>query len=87
MTRPRARFAPGAGRPSRSLPGVLVAGFINIVTTPDVYERYRRIARTALFLRVQGKVERSGKPINVKAEHFQEIAIGGDMQSLSRNFH
>lgn len=36
----------------------------------DLFARYRREARTALFVLVDGKVERSGQVVNLKAESY-----------------
>jgi error-prone DNA polymerase len=35
--------------------------FANIVATPDVFARYRRVARSTLFVLVRGVVERTGR--------------------------
>ncbi len=62
-------------------------GFANIVTTPDVFARYRRVARTALFALVSGVVERTGQVVNVKAESFKEIGLGEALPVATRDFH
>jgi error-prone DNA polymerase len=62
-------------------------GFANIVTTPDVFARYRRVARQALFVLVKGRLEKSGQVVNVKAERFEEIGLGEDLPVATRDFH
>ncbi len=62
-------------------------GFANIVATPDVFARYRRVARSALFVLVSGVVERTGQVVNVKAESFREIGLGDALPVATRDFH
>jgi error-prone DNA polymerase len=62
-------------------------GFANIVTTPDVFARYRAVARTALFVLVGGVVERTGQVVNVKSESFRELALGEALPVATRDFH
>jgi len=33
-------------------------GLVNVICTPDVWQRFRRVARTAPALRVRGRLER-----------------------------
>ncbi|MGI5864370.1 MAG: error-prone DNA polymerase [Myxococcales bacterium] len=62
-------------------------GFINVVATPDVFAEYRRVARTALFLLVKGRIERSGKVVHVKAQSFEELRLGEELPVHTRDFH
>jgi error-prone DNA polymerase len=62
-------------------------GFANIVATPEVFARYRKVARAALFVLVRGKIERSGKVVNVKAEHLEELQLGQELPVATRDFH
>jgi len=62
-------------------------GFVNVVITPDVYERYRRTIRTSLFLLVHGKIERAGKVTNVKTSRVEELKLGDDLAVSTRDFH
>ncbi|MFS4459311.1 DNA polymerase III subunit alpha [Bdellovibrio sp. HCB2-146] len=43
-------------------------GFMNIVITPDVYQKYRTVIYTRSLLEIRGSVERVGDIINVRAE-------------------
>lgn len=43
-------------------------GFMNIVITPDVYQKYRTVVYTKSLLEIRGFVERVGDVINVRAE-------------------
>ncbi|MNK87269.1 Error-prone DNA polymerase [compost metagenome] len=43
-------------------------GFMNIVITPDVYQKYRTVIYTRSLLEIRGFVERVGDVINVRAE-------------------
>lgn len=43
-------------------------GFMNIVITPDVYQKYRTVIYTKSLLEIRGFVERVGDVINVRAE-------------------
>ncbi len=45
-------------------------GFINVVVRPHVYERHRRVIRGAVFLLVQGVVERKEGVSNLVAARF-----------------
>jgi error-prone DNA polymerase len=62
-------------------------GFANIVTTPDVFARYRQVARTALFVLVGGVIERTGQVVNVKSESFKELGLGDALAVATRDFH
>ncbi len=62
-------------------------GFANIVATPDVFARDRVVARGALFVVVDGQVERSGQVVNVKAERFRELRLGEELPVSTRDFH
>jgi error-prone DNA polymerase len=59
----------------------------NIVATPDVFARYRRVARSALFVLVSGVVERTGQVVNVKAKSFRELGLGDVLPVETRDIH
>jgi hypothetical protein len=61
-------------------------GFANVVATPDVFARCRRVARSALFVLVSGVVERTGQVVNVKAEGFREIGLGSREASCASSW-
>jgi error-prone DNA polymerase len=62
-------------------------GITNLVVMPDVYERYRALVRGSPFLLVRGRMERSGKVINVRAESFAPLALAPPVGARSRDFH
>jgi error-prone DNA polymerase len=62
-------------------------GHINLVVFSPVYDRYRELARDGTMLIAEGKLERTGKVINVVVDHFEPLE---DAPSpgvpVSRNF-
>ena len=61
-------------------------GFVNLVLTPDVFEATDPDARAALFCAADGRVERSGKVVNVRVERL--IALRASVAGAkSRDFH
>jgi error-prone DNA polymerase len=62
-------------------------GIANLVVMPDVYERYRALVRGSPFLLVRGRMERSGKVINVRAESFAPLALAPNVGARSHDFH
>jgi len=62
-------------------------GFANLVVTPDVFARHRRVARQALFVIAHGKIERSGQVVNVKVDRLDEIRLGEGLAVATRDFH
>jgi len=51
-------------------------GIANLVVMPDVYERYRPLVRGAPFLLARGRVERSGKVVNLRVMELLELRNG-----------
>jgi error-prone DNA polymerase len=62
-------------------------GFANVVVTPDVFARYRRVARQALFVRAHGRVERNGQVVNLKTDRLEELLLGDELPVATRDFH
>lgn len=63
-------------------------GFVNVVVRPAVYERFRQLVRTATFLQVRGRLERSGPVINVVARSFEDLPFHAEgFAGASRDFH
>jgi error-prone DNA polymerase len=62
-------------------------GIANLVVMPDVYERYRALVRGSPFLLVRGRMERSGKVVNVRAESFAPLALAPEVGARSHDFH
>jgi error-prone DNA polymerase len=62
-------------------------GHINLVVFSHVYDRYRELARDGTMLIAEGKLERTGKVINVVVDHFERLDDAPDPGvSVSRNF-
>jgi error-prone DNA polymerase len=45
-------------------------GLVNVIVRPDVYERYRRVIRSASILVIEGKLQKEAGCIDVIARHF-----------------
>ena len=48
-------------------------GLLNVVITPQVYDRYRSIFRLSPFVFVRGLVQRRDGVIHVKAQSFERL--------------
>jgi error-prone DNA polymerase len=48
-------------------------GFVNVIVRPDIYVRYRRVLRGALFLEVQGELQREGSVVNLLARAARRV--------------
>jgi error-prone DNA polymerase len=59
-------------------------GMVNVICSPGLWVRYRRVARASLALIVRGTVERTGGVINVVADRLDELDIG--IAARSRDF-
>jgi error-prone DNA polymerase len=62
-------------------------GIANLVVMPDVYERQRALARGAGFLLARGRVERTGKVVNVRVRELLPLAPAPQVETASRDFH
>ena len=62
-------------------------GLINVICTPDVWQRYRRVARTAPALRIRGRLEREQGVINLLAQRIEALALTPAAHLRSRDFH
>ena len=60
-------------------------GMINVVCSPGLWVRYRKIGRTSAALLVRGTVERAEGVINLRADRLQRLDIR--IPSESRDFH
>lgn len=63
-------------------------GVVNLVVHPQVYDRFRRIVRSAGSLLVRGRVDRAGEVVHVIAlsmESMDERLV--DLRTISRDFH
>ena len=62
-------------------------GLVNVICTPDVWRRYRKVARTAPALEVRGLLERHQGVVNVLARKVVALPLGPDALLRSRDFH
>jgi error-prone DNA polymerase len=62
-------------------------GLVNVICTPDVWRRYRKVARTAPALEVRGLLERHQGVVNVLARKIVALPLGPDALLRSRDFH
>ncbi|GAA2808149.1 error-prone DNA polymerase [Saccharopolyspora taberi] len=60
-------------------------GMINVVCSPGLWARYRKIGRTSAALLVRGTVERAEGVTNLRAERLQRLDMR--IPSTSRDFH
>ena len=61
-------------------------GLINVICTPDVWKRFRRVARTAPALEIRGVLERYQGVINVLARRIAPLPLGITELLRSRDF-
>ncbi|HLL55260.1 MAG TPA: error-prone DNA polymerase, partial [Myxococcaceae bacterium] len=50
-------------------------GIANVVVPPELFERFRKDVLSAVFLYAEGKVERSGKVVNLKVHNLTRLAL------------
>jgi error-prone DNA polymerase len=62
-------------------------GLINVICTPDVWKRYRKVARTAPALEIRGLLERHQGVTNVLARRIVALPLGLTDRLRSRDFH
>jgi error-prone DNA polymerase len=63
-------------------------GLINVIIRPDVYQRYRPIARDEPTVLVEGVLQKQDGHVNVLARRFWKLDSAGLAQGLdSRDFH
>jgi len=62
-------------------------GIANLVVMPDVYERFRPIVRGAPFLLARGRVERTGKVVNIRVRELAPLSLAAGAGARSRDFH
>jgi error-prone DNA polymerase len=61
-------------------------GIANLVVMPDVYERFRPLVRGSSFLLAQGRVERSGKVVNLRVRSLAPLHLEREVQARSHDF-
>jgi error-prone DNA polymerase len=63
-------------------------GIANLIVWPDVFERFRRVARLSTLLLARGMVERQGEVVHVHVAGLESLdgQLNG-LESVSRDFH
>jgi error-prone DNA polymerase len=59
-------------------------GMLNVVCSPGLWQRYRRVARTASAMLIRGTLERVDGVVNLIAEHITALTM--PVRSASRDF-
>jgi error-prone DNA polymerase len=62
-------------------------GLVNVICPPEVWKRFRRVARTAPALRVRGVLERHQGVVNVLAQRITALPLSVGELLRSRDFH
>src|SRR5450759_1572307 len=62
-------------------------GLVNVICTPDVWQRFRRVARTSPALRIRGRLLREQGVISLVAEHIAALPLHPVALPRSRDFH
>jgi error-prone DNA polymerase len=59
-------------------------GMVNVVCSPGLWARYRRVLRGSAALLVRGRLERAEGVVNLVAEQAERLSLR--VQTTSRNF-
>jgi error-prone DNA polymerase len=62
-------------------------GLVNVICTPDVWKRYRAVARTVPALEIRGLLEKYQGVVNVLARRIVALPLGLTDLLKSRDFH
>ena len=62
-------------------------GLVNVICTPDVWKRFRKVARTSPALVVHGMLERHQGVTNLLARRIEHLALSPAAHLRSRDFH
>ncbi|MEX2099784.1 MAG: error-prone DNA polymerase, partial [Acidimicrobiia bacterium] len=62
-------------------------GLVNVICTPDIWKRFRKVARTAPALEIRGVLERHQGVINVLAQRIVALPLTLTELLKSRDFH
>jgi len=62
-------------------------GMVNVICTPDVWRRFRKVARVAPALRIRGMLERHQGVINLLAQRITALPLTVADLLRSRDFH
>jgi error-prone DNA polymerase len=60
-------------------------GMLNVICTPGLWQRFRRVARGSAALVVRGRLERADGATNLLAEHLAPLSL--QVPTTSRDFH
>ena len=64
------------------------AGIVNLIVRRDVWEQYRRVARTAVGLIAHGRLQRERLVTHVLVSRLEDLSEGlSDLAGRSRDFH
>ncbi len=59
-------------------------GMLNVVCSPGLWQRYRKVARTAAAMVVRGILEKAEGVLNLRADHLATLTL--PVRSPSRDF-
>ena len=59
-------------------------GLLNIVCSPGLWQRFRRVAQTSPALLIRGRIERYDGVVNLNAEHLAPLRM--PVRTSSRDF-
>lgn len=78
------RQRPGTARGVTFLSVEDETGLLNVICTPGLWSRFRKVARTSAALVVRGRLERADGATNLLAEHLAPLSL--QVASRSRDF-
>jgi error-prone DNA polymerase len=62
-------------------------GMINLIVRPEIWERYRRAARTATVMLVKGRLQKENEVIHILAARLEDLSAKfADLSARSRDF-
>ena len=78
------RQRPGTARGVTFLSLEDETGQLNVICSPGLWQRFRRVARTSAALVVRGRLERNDGATNLVAEHLSALSL--QVTTTSRDF-
>lgn len=78
------RQRPGTARGVTFLSLEDETGQLNVICSPGLWQRFRRVARTSAALVVRGRIERADNATNLVAEHLSALSL--QVATSSRDF-
>ncbi|MEX2553735.1 MAG: OB-fold nucleic acid binding domain-containing protein, partial [Actinomycetota bacterium] len=61
-------------------------GLVNVICTKGVWDRYRKVARSAKALLITGRLERAEGVINLSAKKFENLSLSLEDHLKARDF-